>query len=113
MFGWLRVRGFSGCHRNTRTGCCNDSDADDLVLKTAGHKGGPKHVPETVFWRSLQPHPCGNCAGDNLLDFEVRMAFQPIVDARTRTVYAYEALVRGSNGEGAGEVIARVQPEQL
>jgi EAL domain-containing protein (putative c-di-GMP-specific phosphodiesterase class I) len=59
------------------------------------------------------PHPCGNCAGDKLLDFEVRMAFQPIVDARTRTVYAYEALVRGNNGEGAGEVIARVRPEQL
>ncbi|MDQ3038942.1 MAG: EAL domain-containing protein, partial [Pseudomonadota bacterium] len=59
------------------------------------------------------PHPCGNCAGDNLLDFEVRMAFQPILDASTRSIYAYEALVRGSAGEGAGEVIARVRPEQL
>lgn len=59
------------------------------------------------------PHPCGKCAGDKLLDFEVRMAFQPILDAESRTVYAYEALVRGANGEGAGQVIGRVRPEQL
>lgn len=59
------------------------------------------------------PHPCGNCAGDAVLDFEVRMAFQPIVDSRTRSVWAYEALVRGANGEGAPEVIARVRPELL
>ena len=59
------------------------------------------------------PHPCGKCAGDALLDFEVRMAFQPIVDATTRSIYAYEALVRGANGEGAGAVIERVRPEQL
>lgn len=36
------------------------------------------------------------------------MAFQPIVDASTRSVFAYEALVRGPNGEGAGSVIAKV-----
>ena len=58
------------------------------------------------------PHPCSQCQGDDLLDFEVRMAFQPIVDSTTRSVYAYEALVRGTNGEGAGEVIARLRPEQ-
>lgn len=59
------------------------------------------------------PHPCASCNGDDLLDFEVRMAFQPIVDSDTRTIYGYEALVRGMQGEGAGEVIARVRPEQL
>jgi EAL domain-containing protein (putative c-di-GMP-specific phosphodiesterase class I) len=59
------------------------------------------------------PHPCTNCQGDDLLDFEVRMAFQPILDSSTRSVYAYEALVRGANGEGAGEVIARLRPEQM
>jgi hypothetical protein len=40
------------------------------------------------------------------------MASQPIVDSITRSVYAYEALVRGTNGKGAGEVIARLRPEQ-
>ena len=59
------------------------------------------------------PHPCGNCSSDKLLDFDVRMAYQPIVDANTRTIFAYEALVRGSNGEGADEVIGRVGPELL
>lgn len=36
------------------------------------------------------------------------MAFQPIVDADQRTVFAYEALVRGVEGEGAPEVLGRV-----
>ena len=65
------------------------------------------------FGEVANPHPCGNCAGDALLDFEVRMAFQPIVDRRTRSIYAYEALVRGANGEGADTVIGRLRPEQL
>jgi EAL domain-containing protein (putative c-di-GMP-specific phosphodiesterase class I) len=39
------------------------------------------------------------------------MAFQPIVDVEEERVVAYEALVRGSNGEGAGEVLARVTEE--
>lgn len=59
------------------------------------------------------PHPCGACTEGDMLDFEVRMAFQPLVDATDRSVFAYEALVRGANGEGAGAVIARVTPEQL
>ncbi|MBU1357886.1 MAG: EAL domain-containing protein [Gammaproteobacteria bacterium] len=36
------------------------------------------------------------------------MAFQPIVDLEHRTVFAYEALVRGQGGEGAAEVLGRV-----
>ena len=39
------------------------------------------------------------------------MAFQPIVDVESRTVYAYEALVRGVNGEGAGSVLCQVTEE--
>lgn len=68
---------------------------------------------KAFFGEVASPHPCANCQGDDLLDFEVRMAFQPIVDSATRTVFAYEALVRGMEGEGAGEVIARVRPEQM
>ena len=36
------------------------------------------------------------------------MAFQPIVNVRTREVFAYEALVRGRAGEGAGQILAQV-----
>jgi EAL domain-containing protein (putative c-di-GMP-specific phosphodiesterase class I) len=36
------------------------------------------------------------------------MAFQPIVDARTQTIFAYEALCRGPNGESAFTVLSQV-----
>ncbi len=65
------------------------------------------------FGAGATPNPCASCQDDDLLDFEVRMAFQPILDCANREVYAYEALVRGANGESAGEVIARVRPEQM
>ena len=40
------------------------------------------------------------------MDFS--MAFQPIVNVETGNVYAYEALVRGPNGEGAGTVLSQL-----
>ena len=40
------------------------------------------------------------------------MAFQPIVDLARREIFAHEALVRGTSGEGASEVLARVDPAQ-
>ena len=39
------------------------------------------------------------------------MAFQPIVNVVTSNVYAYEALVRGPNGEGAGTVLSQLTQE--
>lgn len=36
------------------------------------------------------------------------MAFQPIVDVRNNTVFAYEALVRGLDGSGAGQILSQV-----
>ena len=39
------------------------------------------------------------------------MAFQPIVDIRERTVFDYEALVRGTDGAGAGSILARVNQD--
>jgi EAL domain-containing protein (putative c-di-GMP-specific phosphodiesterase class I) len=41
----------------------------------------------------------------------ITMAFQPIVDVETQTVFAYEALVRGQNGESAGAVLSQVSEE--
>lgn len=50
---------------------------------------------------------CEGCrrAGDQ---FDLAMAFQPIVDVETGRAWAYEALVRGPNGEGAGHVLGAV-----
>jgi EAL domain-containing protein (putative c-di-GMP-specific phosphodiesterase class I) len=44
-------------------------------------------------------------------DFGLAMAFQPIMDVETGRPFAYEALVRGSAGESAAEVLGRVTPE--
>ena len=45
---------------------------------------------------------------DAALDFEISMAFQPIVDLEQRNIFAYEALVRGTDGATAESVLARV-----
>jgi EAL domain-containing protein (putative c-di-GMP-specific phosphodiesterase class I) len=51
---------------------------------------------------------CEGCGDEAGLGFELTMAFQPIVRASSGEVFAYEALVRGVNGEGAGAVFAHV-----
>jgi len=53
---------------------------------------------------------CEGCKAE-ALDFSLAMAFQPIVDVEDECVFAYEALARGANGEGAGHVLSRVTPE--
>jgi len=68
---------------------------------------------DRFFGAAPSPHPCKGCGSDDTLDFEIRMAFQPIVDARDRSIFGYEALVRGEDGGGAADVIARVSPAQL
>ncbi|HLD66613.1 MAG TPA: EAL domain-containing protein, partial [Pseudomonas sp.] len=45
------------------------------------------------------------------LDFPISMAFQPIINLATRQVFAHEALVRGSNGESAASLLARLTDE--
>ncbi len=39
------------------------------------------------------------------------MAFQPIVDTEARRVFAYEALVRGPEGQSAGSILSQVTDE--
>jgi len=56
---------------------------------------------------------CMGCRTGRALDMPITMAFQPIVDIRTDTVFAYEALVRGVDGQSAGEVLASVGPEMI
>ena len=54
---------------------------------------------------------CSACRDGKGLDFSISMAFQPIIDLATRQVFAHEALVRGSNGESAGSLLARLTDE--
>jgi len=66
---------------------------------------------DTTAPHSPSSRGCGQCLDARPLEFGITMAFQPIIDARTRTVFAYEALVRGTDGAGAGEVLSRVNDE--
>ncbi len=56
---------------------------------------------------------CIRCRNEKPFDMPLKMAFQPIIDVNTSTVFAYEALVRGANGESAGEVLGAVGPDEL
>jgi len=51
---------------------------------------------------------CVGCRDGKALPFAIRTAFQPVVDLKTGEPYAYEALVRGPNGESAASVLAQV-----
>ena len=54
---------------------------------------------------------CQGCRDATELPFRITTAFHPIVDIETGEPFAYEALVRGVNGEGAGEILAQVTDE--
>jgi len=54
---------------------------------------------------------CAACRDGRELPFAITMAFQPIVDFHAETVYGYEALVRGANGDSAATVLARVNDD--
>lgn len=56
------------------------------------------------------PSGCDGCR-TRQQDFAIAMAFQPIVDVETGLPFAYEALVRGSEGQGAATVLSGVTRE--
>lgn len=64
------------------------------------------HAPDREHHRA-----CESCGTSQQLDFDFTMAFQPIVDMRDRTVFGYEALVRGVDGSGAASILSRVTPQ--
>lgn len=55
-----------------------------------------------------ESRPCVGCKNSIELDFDFEYAFQPIVDIRTKTIFAHEALIRGPNGEGAATILRKV-----
>jgi EAL domain-containing protein (putative c-di-GMP-specific phosphodiesterase class I) len=62
----------------------------------------------TEFPSPFEPVGCDECRKAGPLGFDFTMAFQPIIDLDTGRPFAYEALVRGLNGEGAGAILAMV-----
>jgi len=51
---------------------------------------------------------CQGCRDGAPLPFEFTMAFQPIINVADNRVWGYEALVRGTDGQGAGWVLGQV-----
>ena len=59
-----------------------------------------------------EPGPrCASCADGIAPPFPFTMAFQPVVNVPDGRVHAYEALVRGPQGQSAASVLARVTAE--
>lgn len=56
---------------------------------------------------------CDACKNGVHKPMEFSMAFQPIVDVCRGRVYAYEALVRGPQGQGASTVLSQVNDANL
>jgi len=92
-------------------GCSLSSTGHRRVARLSFfRRRGPLQLDSTLLNDDLTPMPagCEGCRNAEALDFEFTMAFQPIVDASNRTVYAHEALVRGPGGESAFSILARV-----
>ena len=65
-------------------------------------------IPATEELALAERLACSGCRGEDAVSFDFDYAFQPIVNFRTRTIYAHEALVRGPNGESAWSVLSQV-----
>jgi EAL domain-containing protein (putative c-di-GMP-specific phosphodiesterase class I) len=57
------------------------------------------------------PANCGACKDGTSEPFAFSMAFQPIVDVESKSVFAYEALVRGTRGDSASTILKQVNEE--
>lgn len=51
---------------------------------------------------------CKGCKDGASLPFAFTMAFHPIVDINRNKIWGYEALVRGTEGQGAGYILSQV-----
>ena len=56
---------------------------------------------------------CDGCRNTDSSNFVIpfTMAFQPIIDVEAGTIWGYESLVRGINGESAYQVLGQLTPE--
>jgi EAL domain-containing protein (putative c-di-GMP-specific phosphodiesterase class I) len=61
-----------------------------------------------IFPQPFKAVGCSDCRNLDALGFDFTMAFQPILDVRTGQPWAYEALVRGINGESALSILSQV-----
>jgi EAL domain-containing protein (putative c-di-GMP-specific phosphodiesterase class I) len=74
--------------------------------ETDGNVGEALSIPALLAARASghTPKACAACRDPGTIP-ALSMAFQPIVDLQENRIDAYEALVRGVNGEGAAEML--------
>jgi EAL domain-containing protein (putative c-di-GMP-specific phosphodiesterase class I) len=87
---------FTACHAMQQFG----TDLHPLV-------SSPWKVPAPVISK------CSACKDGIAMPMQFSMAFQPIVDVSAGRVFAYEALVRGPQGQGAVTVLSQVNEDNL
>jgi EAL domain-containing protein (putative c-di-GMP-specific phosphodiesterase class I) len=99
--------------------------AQRALINTVQHAGVLEFsTTELELDRSTMPHTqplkrmpinenkaCGGGCDGERLSFEFSYAYQPIVDIRTREIFAHEALVRGPGGESAMSVLSQVNED--
>ncbi|TXC74340.1 EAL domain-containing protein [Sphingorhabdus soli] len=54
---------------------------------------------------------CVGCQDGVGFEVPITMAFQPIVNVETERVFAYEALVRGQDGQGAADILSQISAD--
>lgn len=70
-------------------------------------------MSQPIFPQPFEAIGCAQCRNLESLGFDITMAFQPIVHVPTGKPFAYEALVRGLNGEGAADILAKVSADNM
>lgn len=60
------------------------------------------------FPAQIKQQSCMDCLSGKSLGFDIKMAFQPIIDWAAQEIVGYEALVRGPEGQGAGWVFDHI-----
>lgn len=68
-------------------------------------------VDKTVKLADHDKMSCKQCLERKDLGFDFTMAFQPLIQYSTQTIFGYEALVRGTQNESAFSVIEKVNDE--
>jgi EAL domain-containing protein (putative c-di-GMP-specific phosphodiesterase class I) len=68
-------------------------------------------IPLATETSSRTTTGCSGCRTGESLGFDFEYAFQPIVNIRTREIFAHEALIRGPQEESAYSVLSKVNDQ--
>jgi len=82
--------------------------ADPVALPWPFEQVGDDSSPQ-----AFTPVGCKDCRNRQPLDLDFTMAYQPIVDVSSKTIFGYEALVRGVNQESAATILGKVTGDSL